>query len=116
MPHTVQPPSPEKIPYRTNVHGIERIDDYHWLRDEHWQKFIKGDIDFKNQNILEYINSENKYTETIMEDTLQLQADLYQEMLSRLKEDDDRAPMKHGDYFYYARIEKGKERLFLLLS
>ena len=58
MTSKVQSPSPEKIPHRTNSHGIESIDDYHWLRDENWQKFIKGDIDFKNQKVLDYINAE----------------------------------------------------------
>ena len=112
MTSKIQPPSAEKIPHITNNHGIERIDDYHWLRDDNWQKFIKGDIDFKNQKVFDYINAENKYTETVMEDTSQLQEDLYQEMLSRLKEDDYRAPMKHGHYFYYARIEKGKDYFY----
>ncbi|MEM8830047.1 MAG: S9 family peptidase [Cyanobacteria bacterium P01_G01_bin.19] len=112
MTSNVQPPSAKKISHITNHHGIERIDDYHWLRDDNWQKFIKGDIDFKNQQVFDYINAENKYTETVMEDTAQLQEDLYQEMLSRLKEDDDLAPMKHGQYFYYARIEKGKDYFY----
>ncbi|MGK7912899.1 MAG: S9 family peptidase [Synechococcus sp.] len=108
MTSKVPPPSAEKVPHIINRHGIERIDDYHWLRDDNWQQFIKGDIDFKNQAIFDYINTENKYTETIMEDTSKLQEDLYQEMLSRVKEDDSRAPMKHGEYYYYSRIEKGK--------
>jgi len=109
MTKKIQPPSAEKIPYIANNHGIERIDNYHWLRDQNWQKFIKGDLEFKNQQVLDYINAENKYTESIMEDTSQLQEELYQEMLSRLKEDDHSAPMKHGQYFYYGRIEKGKD-------
>ena len=112
MTSKIQPPSAEKILHITNNHGIEHIDNYHWLRDDNWQKFIKGDIEFKNQKVFDYINAENKYTETIMEDTSQLQEDLYQEMLSRLKEDDYRAPMKHGRYFYYARIEKGKDYFY----
>ena len=109
MTKKIQPPSAEKIPYIATNQGIERIDNYHWLRDQNWQKFIKGDLDFKNQQVHDYINAENKYTESIMEDTSQLQEDLYQEMLSRLKEDDYSAPMKHGQYFYYGRIEKGKD-------
>ncbi len=109
MESNVQPPSLEKIPHITNSHGIERIDHYHWLRDDNWQQFIKGNVDFNNQKIFDYINAENQYTDAIMEDTLNLQEDLYQEMLSRVKEDDSRAPMKHGDYFYYSRIEKGKD-------
>ncbi|MEM8832004.1 MAG: hypothetical protein AAGE96_22010 [Cyanobacteria bacterium P01_G01_bin.19] len=112
MTSNIQPPSAEKIPHITNYHGIERADNYHWLRDDNWQKFIKGDLDFKNQKVLDYIKAENKYTESVMEDTAQLQNELYQEMLSRLKEDDKRAPMKDGEYFYYARIEKGKDYFY----
>ena len=112
MTGKVQHPSANRIPYTINSHGIERIDNYHWLRDDNWQQFIKGDIDFKNKEIFDYINAENEYTESIMEDTLQLQEDLYQEMLSRVKEDDYHAPMKHGDYFYYSRIEKGKDYFY----
>ena len=109
MTEKIQPPSAQKIPFIASNHGIERIDNYHWLRDQNWQKFIKGDLDFKNQQVRDYINAENEYTESIMEDTSQLQEDLYQEMLSRLKEDDSSAPLKHGQYFYYGRIEKGKD-------
>ncbi|MEM9136685.1 MAG: S9 family peptidase [Cyanobacteria bacterium P01_F01_bin.42] len=107
-----QPPIAEKIPYAINRHGIERNDQYHWLRDENWQKFIKGDVDFKNPRVRDYVDAENQYTDSVMADTTQLQEELYQEMLSRLKEDDDRAPMKHGDYYYYARIEKGKDYFY----
>ena len=104
-----KPPSAPKIPHITSHHGIERTDNYHWLRDANWQKLIKGDLDFANPQILEYIEAENQYTESVMEDTEQLQNELYQEMLSRLKEDDERAPMKRGSYFYYSRIEKGQD-------
>ena len=112
MTSNIQPPSAEKILHITNYHGIERTDNYHWLRDDNWQKFIKGDLDFKNPKVLDYIKAENKYTESVMEDTAQLQNELYQEMLSRLKEDDERAPMKDGEYYYYARIEKGKDYFY----
>lgn len=112
MTSKILPPIAEKIRYIINAHGSERIDNYHWLRDDNWQKFIKGNLDFKNKKVSEYINAENKYTEAIMEDTSQLQENLYQEMLSRLNEDDYRAPRKHGRYFYYARIEKGKDYFY----
>ena len=49
MTSNVQPPSLEKIPYEIDSHGMVRIDNYHWLRDDNWQQFIKGDINFNNQ-------------------------------------------------------------------
>ena len=69
MKSNIQPPKGEKIPYISDHHGIERTDNYHWLRDDNWQKFIKGDLDFKNPKILDYIKAENEYTESVMGDT-----------------------------------------------
>ena len=108
MKAEITPPIAEKIPHKITAHGSERTDYYHWLRDDNWQKFIKGDLDFHNPKVADYIEAENKYTESMMADSSELQEVIYQELLSRLKEDDEQAPMKHGDYFYYSRIEKGK--------
>ena len=34
---------------------------------------------------------------------------LYEEMLARIKEDDESVPYRRGPYFYYSRTEKGKQ-------
>ena len=43
-----------------------------------------------------------------MEDTEALQETLYNEMVARIKEDDESVPARKGDYLYYTRTEKGK--------
>ena len=48
-----KPPIAEKIPHTIHAHGTERIDQYHWLRDDNWQQFIKGDLSFSNQKVSE---------------------------------------------------------------
>lgn len=106
-------PLAKKIPHSINIHGKTRTDNYHWLRDDNWQKFIEGDLTFSNNDVKQYIDHENSYTETIMADTKELQKELYDEMLSRVNEDDSQAPMKHGEYFYYSRTEKGKDYSYL---
>tara|TARA_R110002072_G_scaffold534_5_gene3759 strand:- start:15539 stop:17629 length:2091 start_codon:yes stop_codon:yes gene_type:complete len=102
-------PNAKKIPHVIKQHGTERTDDYHWIRDNNWQKFIQGDLSFADQDVKTYIDEENAYTESIMADTESLQKELYEQMVSRINEDDTQAPRKHGDYYYYSRIEKGKD-------
>jgi oligopeptidase B len=45
----------------------------------------------------------------VMEPTEQLQADLYKEMLSHIKETDVSVPFRNRKYFYYTRTEEGAQ-------
>ena len=74
-----------------------RVDQYHWLRDE----------TRKNQDVLDYLNSENKYCKESMSHLTTLQKKLYDDMLSHLKETDEDVPYKHGNYEYYSRTVQG---------
>ncbi|WP_263081475.1 prolyl oligopeptidase family serine peptidase [Endozoicomonas sp. Mp262] len=98
-----------KKPVVIRQHGSERIDNYQWLRDKNWQKFIAGDLDFDNPEVLAYIKQENTYKDHMMADYKEVEKTLYHEILSRIKEDDESWPVKKGDYFYYYREEKGKD-------
>ncbi|MEE2744592.1 MAG: S9 family peptidase [Bdellovibrionota bacterium] len=101
-------PKAEKIPQKYVNHGKDRVDNYSWLRDENWQKFIHGELDFKNEKIKKYIEEENNYTQKLMEENKGLKEELYKEILGRVKEDDTTYPSQRGDYFYYQKEEKGK--------
>ncbi|WP_062266388.1 S9 family peptidase [Endozoicomonas arenosclerae] len=102
------PVAPKKA-HETVQHGIRRVDDYHWLRDQNWQKFIAGDLSFDDPAVLEYIEAENAYKDELMKSYKDVEETLYGEVLSRIKEDDESWPVKQGDYFYYSREEKGKD-------
>ena len=95
MPPT--PPIAKRVPQAEVVHGDERHDDYYWMRQ-------KGDPD-----LVAYLTAENAYTDAVMEPTKAFQAELYAEMLARIKEDDQTVPYRRGGYFYYSRTEKGKQ-------
>ena len=105
----MQTPQAKKIPYVVNQHGYERIDNYHWLRDQNWQQFIAGDLTFENPAVLEHLNAENAYKDQVMQSSRDTEKKLYDEILMRIKEDDESFPVKKGDYFYYSRTEKGKD-------
>ncbi len=91
------PPVAEVSPDTFNNFGIPRIDNYYWLKDK------------KNEKVIEYLKAENAYTETVMESTKELQTTIYDEILSRIKEDDESHPLYRNGYWYYSRTEKGKQ-------
>lgn len=93
----ITPPIAKKIPKVDTSFGDIRVDNYFWLRDKN------------NPEVIKYLQAENKYTETVMKPTENLQGKLYKEMLSRIKETDLSVPEKVDDYYYYTREEKGKQ-------
>ncbi|MCB0422244.1 MAG: S9 family peptidase [Bdellovibrionales bacterium] len=105
----MQPPKAKKQPHSIQQHGQVRVDNYHWLRDENWREITAGKINFKNPEILEYLEQENAYADYMMYDTKNLQQELYDDILSHTKEDDESYPLKFGPYLYYQRTETGKD-------
>ena len=51
------------------------------------------------------------YTDKILKPTQKLQDELFQEMKSRIKEDDTSVPYYYNDYWYMRKYEKGKDCL-----
>lgn len=93
----VEVPDAEKIPHELTKHGVTRVDDYYWMNQR------------DDQKVLDYLNAENAYTDAIMAGTEQLQEDLFEEIKSRIKEDDQSVPYFKNGYYYYTRYEEGKQ-------
>jgi len=91
------PPRAEVIPDTFVNFGQQRIDNYYWLKDKN------------NPKVIDYLQAENAYTETVMSSTKALQQKIYDEILGRIKEDDESYPSFKDGYFYYSRTEKGKQ-------
>ena len=92
MDHTAQttllnPPVAEIRPARDLHHGIERVDNYAWLRAENWQEVMRDPASL-GPDIRAYLEAENAYTKAAMADTEALQETLFKEMKGRIKEDD----------------------------
>jgi oligopeptidase B len=96
------PPVAEKKPKEVGRHGDHRTDDYYWMGDY----FFKGPDSAK---VVEHLKEENRYTETILAGTRDLQEKLFKEMKGRIKEQDESVPYFSNGYFYYTRTEEGKE-------
>lgn len=97
MKDTIQPPIAQKTPHALEKHGHVRNDDYYWLNDR------------ENPEVIAYLNAENDYYKKMTAHTEQLQKDLFEEMKSRIKEDDQSVPYFYNGYYYLTRYEKGKD-------
>src|SRR6476469_8638096 len=92
-----KPPIAKKNPKEIVTHGDKRIDDYFWLREK------------TNKEVIAYLKAENKYADEMMRGTEKFQKSLYKEILSHLKETDQSAPVRRGEFYYYSRTEQGKD-------
>ena len=97
MEKTIQTPLAIKKPKELSIHGDLRIDNYYWLNEK------------ENPEVLDYLNAENDYTESMMQHTETFQKNLFEEMKGRIKEDDTTVPYKLNGYWYIMRYEKGKD-------
>jgi oligopeptidase B len=102
-------PKPPKAEKRTIVetwHGIEKRDDYKWLKDENWQSVLREPKLLK-KDIRKYLVAENAYTRAAMADTKTLQAKLFKELKGRIKQDDSSVPAPEGHFLYFSSVIKG---------
>ena len=97
MPADPAPPIARREPHPTYLHGQTLEDDYYWLRQK------------DSPEVLEYLTAENAFTAAHLAGTEDLQAALYREMLSHIKETDTSLPTRDGTYFYYTHTVEGKQ-------
>ena len=102
------PPNAITKPHELTMHGDTRIDNYYWMRLSDDQKNAKA-LDSQTQEVVEYISRENKYTQSNLSHTKKLQNTIFEEMVSRIKKDDESVPYMKNGYYYYSRFEKDFE-------
>jgi oligopeptidase B len=93
----IKPPKAKKIAKKLVEHGDERVDNYYWLNDR------------ENPEVITYLNAENEYYDAKTANIKQLQEDLFQEMKSRIKEEDESVPYKKNQYLYVTKFKTGQQ-------
>jgi oligopeptidase B len=91
------PPIARKQHTETPMHGVVLSDDYAWLRDK------------DAPEVTAYLEAENAYAEAFMAPLAGLREDLYQEMLSHVKQTDISVPYLDRGWWYYTRTEEGSQ-------
>jgi len=94
------PPVAAKKPHEVSApFGATRQDEYYWLRDDSRE----------NAEMLAYLKAENSYADALLASSKPLQDKLYNEIISRIKQDDASVPYRLRGYWYYTRFETGKD-------
>jgi oligopeptidase B len=94
-----QPPVAAVRPHIVaSPHG-ERTDPYYWLRDD----------ERTNPEVLAYLAAENAYRERCTAAGKPFENALYEEIISRVKQDDSSVPYRMHGYWYHTRFAPGQE-------
>ena len=95
VPPPVATVRPHKVP---SPHGV-RVDDYYWLRDD----------TRTSPEVLEHLRAENAYREAMTGSLRPLEAELYGEIVGRIRQDDASVPYRDNGYWYLHRYDTGDE-------
>ena len=99
---TSGPPLPPVAAVRPHAvaspHG-SRVDDYYWLRDDARTA----------PEVLEHLRAENAYREAMTASLQPLEAELYREIVGRIRQDDSSVPYRDNGYWYLHRYDVGDE-------
>lgn len=101
-------PAAKKHEEKLTIHGHTRTDNYYWMRLSDEQKEAETP-DPQTQDVLDYLNAENSYQKAMLQPTEALQEKLFQEMVGRIRQDDESVPFSKNGYSYYVRFESGQD-------
>ena len=93
----IQQPEAKKVRKELSMHGDTRVDNYYWLNQR------------EDQEVIDYLNAENTYTDKMTAHLKDLQEELFEEIKGRIKQDDTSVPYKDNGYYYITRYEEGQE-------
>ncbi|MBT8326760.1 MAG: S9 family peptidase [Bacteroidia bacterium] len=97
----MQAPQAKKIPKELTIHGDTRVDNYYWMNQR------------EDQEVIDHLNAENAYTKEVLKPTENFQSELYEEMVGRIKKDDESVPYRKRGYWYYTRfVTEGEYPIF----
>ncbi|MBR7744432.1 S9 family peptidase [Phycicoccus sp. BSK3Z-2] len=97
MPDFPSPPIAPTRPHTREHHGESVEDPYWWMRD------------LEDPQLRDHLEAENAYAEEMTAHLAPLRETLYDEIRSRVKEDDLSVPVASGPWWYLARTAEGKQ-------
>jgi oligopeptidase B len=93
----MKPPVAKRIPHPHELHGDVREDNYYWLKDR------------TNPDVIHYLEEENRYYDEIMLPLEKKTEEIYEAMVGRVPDSEEKVPVQHGPFFYYSRLDKNKQ-------
>lgn len=95
------PPVAPAVPYTVKSPQGDRVDEYHWLRDD--------DPKAKRPEIMRHLEAENAYAEAVMAPLKPLREKLQAELRSRIKEDESTPPAYDNGWWLWREFRPGAE-------
>ncbi|OAV45904.1 S9 family peptidase [Lewinella sp. 4G2] len=84
-------PQAKKQPKTLSAHGHDRIDNYYWLNQR------------EDSEVIDYLNAENAWFEERTKGYKSFEEDLFEEIKSRIKKDDESVPYTSRGYEYQVK-------------
>lgn len=97
MTSELNPPIAERRDEAREHHGEVVVDPYSWLRDK------------TDQDVIDYLNAENAYTDAVTSDLGDLRESVFSEIAGRTQQTDLSVPIRDGRWWYYSRSIEGEQ-------
>jgi oligopeptidase B len=101
-------PKINKILNTVKIHNEELIDNYSWVKQKDWKEVILNPSKL-NAQVKKYLDEENLFKENQLKDINDVEKKLFEELKSKIKNEDNSVPKKDGNYFYGYKYNKNSE-------
>ena len=105
-PQSAVPPKAAEIHHVVKGPQGERVDEYHWMRDD--------DPSAKRPQIMRHLEAENAYTAAVLAPLQPLQTQLVAELRSRIKDDESTPAFYNEGWWYWRAFQPGKDYALLM--
>jgi len=101
-------PKINKILSTIKIHNEELIDNYSWIKQKDWKEVILNPNKL-NTEVKKYLDEENLFKENQLKDINDIEKKLFEELKSKIKNEDNSVPKKDGNYLYGYKYNKNSE-------
>jgi oligopeptidase B len=101
-------PKINKILNTVKIHNEELVDNYSWIKQKDWKEVILNPNKLNTQ-VKKYLDEENLFKENQLKDIKDIEKKLFEELKSKIKNEDNSVPKKDGDYLYGYKYNKNSE-------
>ena len=101
-------PKINKILNTVKIHNEELIDNYSWIKQKDWKEVILNPNKL-NAQVKKYLDEENLFKENQLKDIKDIEKKLFEELKSKIKNEDNSVPKRDGDYLYGYKYNKNSE-------
>jgi oligopeptidase B len=101
-------PKINKILNTVKIHNEELIDNYSWIKQKDWKEVILNPSKL-NAQVKKYLDEENLFKENQLKNINNIEKKLFEELKSKIKNEDNSVPKKDGNYFYGYKYTKNSE-------